>query len=188
MKLRFTMVLVVLGLALLLAGPTLAAIVWEWHAGNPCRWIRSDTFGSACTASGIVISSNNQTIWMTQLLNFAPVDYQITTTCPSLEVTVIHYPEDESENTPEAWGIDFRDIWASSYPCYITDILIDDGVTPPTPVPGGNGLLADFAPVSLFGIAGELVTHLGGLIAIVGGVLLGFRLSGLLIRWLKGRW
>ena len=74
-------------------------------------------------------------------------------------------------------------LFGPSETCYVSHVQVGD----PDPEPELREIIGDFSPTSLLSIAGDLVTYMGSIIAIVGGVLLGFRLLGLLIRWLRGR-
>lgn len=171
----------VVGLLAVMAGPVLAAVIWEWHTGDTCLWIDSVTFNPACNQNGITIS-NSGWVWMSaeHYLLFDPEDQlTVQTTCPSLEIHIVFYPEDPFEGTPAGYAIDFRDIYNTSYPCLITEILIDDGVIPPAPDSGS--LLDNFAPTGIFATASDLIGAMMGVAMLIAGIALGFRVLGWLI-------
>lgn len=154
MRLRIGVVLVVVGMALVLAGPVLAAVVWEWRTGDTCIWLKSGV--PACDANGIVIGG----LFVSTAPDFEASNFPINVshTCGSELVLAI-----VNEDYEDVSGGSLSDnrliipyfrpgymiqLFGPSETCYVSHVQVGD----PDPEPELREIIGDFSPTSLLSI------------------------------------
>jgi len=191
---------IVVGLLLVIVAPVMAAIIFEWHDGDPCIWSDTYNYSLVCESGGFSIpsySENNAYVQASEWDNFTSNgnDYLTISHDCGANLTAIVYDSEEDEelfnsellsDTPlfiessfntGTFVFYFRNDGESS--CMVSDTRTDDEYPELTETPT---LLDGFTTTSIFSTASDLVAALGTVIAVIGGILLGWKVLGWLIR------
>lgn len=183
----------VVWLALLLAGPVLAAVVWEWNAGDFCRWTDGDS--PKCYDGSIFLTNGGEAYTLlTEDENFDTGSLVLVENCTTaggiLMVAVsssqygarewdMEAPYDNIDFTAGDYLIFSLDEFPEEY-CSISSVQLDNGQVEPEP----SGSF-DFSLALLLSISGQIVTGLLGVLVIIWGLSLGV---GIIRKFVEARW